>query len=136
MNRRREKSRPKPKPDLANVPRLHLRLARWLLSWPRALRMILVIAFALTVTIAFSPLVDNLYLSFFYTPATTVLPSIVSVALGLVMYVAGWRIIVGTVGETPAAQWAVLWYFGIGLLAVVLIIILVMQGISMGTAPM
>jgi hypothetical protein len=91
--------------------------------------------FALAVTFALSPVVDAVYLRYFYNDATTLVPSLVSTGAGLVMYVLGWFLIVGTVDEDIPARVAILWYGGLGLLAVSLVLIMLVIGWITGNAP-
>jgi hypothetical protein len=106
------------------------------LRLPRLARVGLVSLVALSVTVALFPLVDSVYVQFFFNQATVILPSLVSAGFGLVMYIVGWWLVVGTVGEAPPARTGVLWYAAFGLLAIVLIIVLVLFGIVTGNAPL
>lgn len=106
----------------------------WILGLPRLLRILIVAVFGLAVTIASSPFIDNFYLRFLFTEQTTILPSLVSVGLGVIMYMIGWVLVVGTSGETVPARKAVLWYVLGGILAVGLVVVLVIHGYSLATA--
>ena len=107
----------------------------WLLNRPRMLRILIAGVFSAFVTLALFPVVDAMYLDFFFTMETRALPSLVSSAIGLVTYFVGWQLIVGTIGTRPAARMAILWYFGIGVFAIVLAILLVINGIIIINLP-
>jgi hypothetical protein len=55
--------------------------------------------------------------------------------VGLVMYVLGWMLLVGTVGEAGSVRWAVIWYLVIGLLSICLIITQVVLGFTIINTP-
>lgn len=111
------------------------RLVRWLIGLPRAARIVIVGLFALAITFTVSPVVDILYLSYFYTEETRVLPSLVSAGLGLLFYMVGWTLIVGTIGDDPPARIGVLWYFGLGIATILLALMLLALGWASGSAP-
>lgn len=106
---------------------LYIRLT----SMPRAARIMVSAFFALMVTLAMFPIIDWAYIKYFYNPNTVTFASIIAVVLGGVMYVAGYLLIVGTVGEKPPARKAVLWYVVIGLIALIMVVLLLLQGYSM-----
>jgi hypothetical protein len=108
---------------------------RWILNRPRWLRIVLVSVVALAVTLAVFPVVDELYIRFLFNDATRLLPSFVSTGFGIVMYIWGWRLIIGTIGEEQPVRLAVFWYLVIGILVILLVIGLFLQGYSIGTAP-
>lgn len=112
-----------------------LRLVRGVLKLPRPVRILLVAVFALAVTFALSPVIDAVYLRYFFSETTRILPSLVAAAAGLVMYALGWVVMIGTVGETPPERILVLWYSGLGLLVVALVIIMLAAGWISGLAP-
>lgn len=114
----------------ANIP-FQIRLIERVLHLPRLGRIVICALFALAVTLALSPLIDEIYLRFFFTSGTVILPSLVSAAFGLVMYMTGWWLIVGTVGETPPVRLVILWYLAVGILAILVVIILVFRGVSL-----
>jgi hypothetical protein len=107
----------------------------WMLARPRTVRFLIVGLFAISVTLAVFPIVDELYIRFLFDEATRILPSFVSTSLGIIMYVFGWRLIIGTIGEVPPVRPAVFWYLVIGILATLLVVALFLQGYSIGTAP-
>jgi hypothetical protein len=96
-----------------------------LLGFPRLLRIVLVGLFALAVTFVVALLLY--YQSIFYSPDLQIVFYIIATVFGLFMYLAGWRLIVGTVGETPPVQRSVVWYLGVGLLATLMIVLWVIQ---------
>jgi hypothetical protein len=108
---------------------------RWVVNRPRSLRIVLVSICALAVTLAIFPVVDELYIRFLFNDATRLLPSFVSTGIGIVMYIWGWRLIIGTIGEEQPVRLAAFWYLVIGILAILLVIGLFLQGYSIGTAP-
>lgn len=107
----------------------------WVFDSPRWWRIVLVAIFALCVTLLFVPLVDQLYLQFLYDPATVIVPSLVSTAFGGVAYIAGWRLIIGTVGERPAPSPLAALYLVLLLAALVLTFVLLVVGWQIATAP-
>lgn len=107
------------------------RIVEQVLHWPRFVRVLLCALFALAVTLSLSPLVDEIYLRFFFSAQTVLLPSLISSAFGLVMYVIGWLLVIGTVGEAPLARTSVLIYLALGILAVIVVVFLVLRGVSL-----
>ena len=107
------------------------RLVVLIVRWPRLVRILVVALFALAVTLALSPLVDYIYDRYFFSMETRIVPALVTSGFGLLMYLLGWWLLVGTVGERPAARIALLWYIGTGLVAVVVVSILVFRGVSL-----
>ncbi len=65
----------------------------------RLLRLLLVAIIAIITTLAVSPLIDAIYLQFFFTPETRILPSLLAMGVGVTMYMVGWIYLVGSVGE-------------------------------------
>lgn len=94
------------------------------LALPRIWRIALVSLFALAVTLAVTPIVDNFYVDNFFSMDTRLLPSLFSVGLGIATYAVGWRLLIGMVGDAPQPRKATLWYliFGIVMLALVLVL--------------
>ncbi|MFN8376212.1 MAG: hypothetical protein U0694_25475 [Anaerolineae bacterium] len=104
-------------------------------------RIVMCAIFAFAVTLGLTPIIDYLYLGFIYRDDTELArafhsraPAMIEVGLGLGMYLLGWIFVIGTRGETPPARPVVLWYFGIGVFAVFLVILWVLQGMASGTA--
>jgi hypothetical protein len=74
----------------ANAQTLSQRLVARILALPRLARVLLVGLFALAVTLSLSPLVDYIYIEYFFNMDTRILPALVSAAVGLGIYVLGW----------------------------------------------
>lgn len=106
-----------------------------LFKLPRFVRIVIVFIFALAATLALSPLVDFVYLTYMFTAESRLLPSLVSAGVGLAMYLIGWWLFVGGVDELPPARRAVLLYVMVGILIVCLIIVLALTGISSAGVP-
>lgn len=102
---------------------------------PRWSRILLAGIFAISLTTVLFPLVDYIYIVYFLTPDTRIIPSFVSSGAGLVLYLVGWYLMVGTAGDAPADQVrqnsALLVYLLVNLCIVVVAIGLIIQGISM-----
>jgi hypothetical protein len=85
-------------------------MASWMLSLPRLIRIILIALPAMATTVIFVPVVDAIYLRYFYSDSTRMLPSIIEAAIALTVYLIGWILVVGTSGEKPEDRRAVRWY--------------------------
>ena len=92
------------------APALAYRLLERLLSLPRIARIWLAGVFALALTLLLIPVIDGIYLEYLYSPDTRDVAAYVAAAIGVVMYLIGWRLIVGFAGESPRVNRAVLWY--------------------------
>jgi hypothetical protein len=117
-----------------NMP-IWLEFVRWCLRLPRLARIVAAAVFALAVTLVVSPMVDYLYLRYFYTDETRVLPSLVTAAFGILVYFLGWWLLVGTAGEPRPARPAVLVYVTLGIIALCLVIVLAVSGFTAATSP-
>ena len=107
-----------------------------LLCLPRPARIGVAALLALAVTLALSPVIDALYLRFFFDDATRGLPALIAAGFGLAMYRVGWWVLVGTRGEQPARhRRALLWYLVIGAAALALVAIFLVQGFSLLAPP-
>jgi len=104
-----------------NKPGIHLRLIDGLLNLPRILRIIIAAVFGLATTLALFEVVDQIYLQMFFNPNTILLPALVSGGFGMLMYVVGWGLIVGTIGEDREAKMVTFWYLLTGLFALMLV---------------
>jgi hypothetical protein len=109
------------------------RLAVRIVSLSRLSRILLAALFALAITLMITPVVDGIYLNNFFSSDTRMIPALVSTALGLGYYGVGWRLIVGYVGEKPIPRPAVLWYFGMGAAACIIVLALVFIGAVTGS---
>lgn len=96
---------------------LALRFVAGVVSLPRITRILIAGVFAVMTTLAVSPIVDEIYIRYLYSPSTVILPSFVSAGFGIVMYLVGWQLIVGVVGEAVEVRTAIVWYFVVGVLA-------------------
>lgn len=114
---------------------LWVEITQWFLRLPRLLRIIGVAVIALAVVLSVSPLVDYIYLMYFFTEETIVLPSLVTAAIGILTYILGWWLLVGTVGELRPARRLVLVYLVIGFLALCLVLALTVTGYSTAVEP-
>lgn len=99
-----------------------LRLARWQ-------RWLLVASFAVAAALLLTPVIDHLYLSYFFSMETRIVPSLVSTGLGVLVYAIGYVMIIGRVGEVPNARRATRWYLLLGFAALALVLILVIIGV-------
>lgn len=98
----------------------------WLLHLPRLARILITGILALAVTLVLSLVI--FYQSLFYSSGLQLALMIFAAVMGLAMYLAGWQLIVGTVGQTPPARLAIIWYLGIGCLSIFLIVLWFLQG--------
>jgi hypothetical protein len=93
-----------------------------ILGLPRIVRMILIIIPTFALVVILQPIVDTIYLRYFFTMETRGAASIITAALALIFFLAGWWLIVGTVGEQPEQRRATQVYLylciGVVLLAV------------------
>ena len=117
---------------------LSQKLVQRIIGLPRLVRIILVAVLALAVTLALSPMIDDVYFRLAFDPlyaaaptVARILPSLITASVGLAMYAVGWWLVIGTVGETPQHRIAVLWYVGLGLLALIVVVILVIRGVTL-----
>lgn len=111
---------------------------RWVstvLSWPRLLRMGLVTVFTLAAVAAVFPLVDSIYIAQFFTEETRILPSLVTLVIGIMMYAAGWWLVIGMPGDTLPLRRALYVYLLLGLLLVIVVLILLAYGYYVATLP-
>jgi hypothetical protein len=114
---------------------LWLDIINRLLKLPRFVRIIIAGIFALATTLALSPLVDYIYLSYLFTEESRLLPSLVSAGAGLGMYLVGWWLLVGGVDQVPPARRVLLLYVMVGVLIVCLVIVLGLSGLSSASMP-
>lgn len=118
----------RPTADLASrnsaIERLVTRLGRL----PRLARIGFAVLFAVATTLLLTPLIDGIYVQNFFDFNTRMVPSIVSTAIGIIVYFVGWVVLVGYAGETMRARRAVFWYFFYGTLVIVAILLLLITG--------
>lgn len=110
-------------------------LMRKVLNWSRGARIIIISIFGVAVTAAVFPLIDLIYVERFFNPDMRILPSFISVGLGMAMYVVGWVFIVGTRGEKPPERMGVIIYMLAGILIVSFVLILLINGYHIATLP-
>ena len=97
-----------------------LSIARFVLGLPRILRIIIAALFGVATTLALFEVVDKIYIEYFFSQSTRILPALISGGFGMAMYVVGWQLIVGIIGEERHAKAATVWYFAVGLFAIFL----------------
>jgi hypothetical protein len=87
-------------------------------------RILVCAVIALAVTLTVRPLIDMIYLDYFYDPGTVIIPAWIATAVGIAAYAVGWRLVVGMAGETPQPGRAAALYlvFGAGLVVYVLVL--------------
>jgi hypothetical protein len=124
-----------PLPSRAASEPATIRLVRRVLKLPRSVRIFIAAVFAQAVTFALSPVIDEIYLRYFFNESTRIVPSLVAAAAGLLMYALGWLLMVGTVHEPLPERGAVLWYCLVGLLAIALVTAMLVTGWTSGNTP-
>ncbi|MBC7871289.1 MAG: hypothetical protein H7Y09_10660 [Chitinophagaceae bacterium] len=95
-----------------------LSLAERVLALPRLMRILIAAVFALAVTLDILVVFYVIDKSLINSGPIEYVPVTIATVFGLVMYVAGWQIIVGTIGMPRTAGRVVLWYLVAGTLAV------------------
>lgn len=105
------------------------------LSLPRLVRILVAAIFGIAVTAALFPLVDQIYITNFFSEQTIVVPSLVSAGAGILMYVTGWILVVGTRGSQPPKRLAILFYIFAGVIMVLYVLILLVNGYSSAMLP-
>ncbi len=108
---------------------------RKILAWSRLQRMILVTVFALALTAAVFPVVDGIYLQYFFAEESRILPSLVSLGIGIMMYGYGWWLVVGFPGEPRPERRAIIIYLIFGMALIIFILILIVNGYYVATLP-
>jgi zinc transporter ZupT len=98
------------------------------IQMPRMVRIIFVILFAVNVTLLVTPVIDNLYITYFFDWNTRILPSLVSAGAGFLVYLIGWVLLIGIGKSTPQARLSTLLYFFAGVASFVLTLVLVFYG--------
>jgi hypothetical protein len=112
------------------------RLAIRISQIPRLVRLVLVLLFAAALTLLFSPLIDALYLRYFFpwneqivTDVVRLLPSIVSAAAGCIMFAIGWVIMVGSPGKSLPRSSRLVVYFAAGIALLVVAMVQIISGL-------
>ncbi len=105
------------------------RLAAWYLRRPRLLRIVVAALFGLGTTLLVSPQVDYTYLRYFFSADTRVLPSLLSTAVGVIVYVIGWRLTLSVEAAEKPSLRATAWYLLSGLLVLLALVVLLVVGL-------
>jgi hypothetical protein len=50
------------------------------------------------------------------------------------MYLIGWKWVIGTIGESPQVEAKIMWYFGIGALSLILVLVWLLRLLTVGNA--
>ncbi len=106
----------------------------YILNLPRLVRILFVGFVALCTVLAIFPLVDRIYLAYFYHPSTIGIAAYLSVFMGAMMYVFGWLQLVGSAGRRQEPSRFVVPYLVLSFLIIVLDVLLIIQGLSMTDA--
>jgi hypothetical protein len=122
-------------PTVPDAPtRRRSSLVRGLLGLRRFVRVIIAAFFALTVALALTLIIDQIYLQYFFSEDTIGAPAAVTMGLSLSMYLLGWWLLVGP-GSRSMPDWVFLWYLALGLLSIVLAVVLIGIGIRAASMP-
>jgi hypothetical protein len=132
MSRKKSQRKTARRPKRTAPPLSHI-LVESFFGVPRIARMVIVAVFALAVTMVISPIVDRVYLQYFFTQETVIVPALITVIFGAVMYMLGWWLAVGPTFEEVQSHWLVLWYLALGFLSLILTVVLLIIGIAIGT---
>ncbi|PJF29426.1 MAG: hypothetical protein CUN52_08440 [Phototrophicales bacterium] len=97
-------------------------------SMNRLLRLFVVTIFAISTTLAISPLIDSIYLQYFFSPETRIIPSLIAMIGGVCMYIVGWIYLVGSARQIILVTRGLKWYMYIGI-GTIIIILLWMTGL-------
>jgi len=110
------------------------RLIGWVLNLPRVARILMVALFALSVTLILTVLVTYQLEITLHLPREVVVGLVfISTGMGAVMYIFGWRFIVGTVGEHPPIRAAALWYVLVGVMVFLVALFVLLIGFISGS---
>jgi hypothetical protein len=113
-----------------------LSLASQIVGLPRLARIVIAAIVAPVTVLVASPIVDAIYLRYFYAQETVIVPSIVAAAMGLLMYLVGWRIIVGTAGVNSPISRGLLVYLVCAALLVIAAVVWTLRLLVMGNAAL
>lgn len=111
------------------------RVAQGYMRRPRLLRILVAALFGVGLTLLVSPQIDNYYLTYFYSPDTRVLPSLLSTVVGVVTYVLGWRLTLSVEAVDQPPLRAIAWYLLIGVIVLLALIVLVVIGLIAINTP-
>ncbi|PJF26192.1 MAG: hypothetical protein CUN53_08950 [Phototrophicales bacterium] len=111
-------------------------LSRWIdgmvrrtLRFSRIGRILVCAVIALATTVTIRPLIDLVYLDYFYDPGTVIVPAWIATAVGIAVYAVGWRLVVGMAGEVPQPNRAAVYYLVVGVGLIVYIVVLTVHGL-------
>ncbi len=111
----------------------HEPLSVQILGLSRYLRIALILIFALVTTMLVSPLIDRIYLENFYDPSTTVLPAMLTVGCGVIVYIVGWMLLIGFGDTLPIpGNWVIL-YSLYGIVVCMVVLTLLVNGAVIGS---
>lgn len=123
-------------PSAATEVSVVQRIIHRILGWPRIARIVLVSLFTLAVALFLQPLIDNIYLTYFFpwesqmiTDFQRQIPSLITAGIALVMFALGWWLLIGFAGTVPSPRIAVLIYFLVGVLIVLFSIAQIVFGL-------
>jgi hypothetical protein len=91
-----------------------------ILSLPRLVRIGLVILPTFALVAIVQPIIDGIYLRYFFTMETRGAASLITAAIVLGYFLAGWLLIVGNIGEAPPQRRAVQIYLLVSIVVVLL----------------
>jgi hypothetical protein len=103
-------------------------IARPVLLLNRLARIAVVTLGTLILAMVVMPLVDLIYLTYFYDPATTAVPAWIIAITAVIWYGAGWILIVGSSGRPPAPRPATAVYLLAAGAMLIVMLILVVSG--------
>lgn len=106
-----------------------------ILHAPRIVRIIIVAVVGILFTSLVFPLVDSIYINYFFSESTTILPSFISTGFGIAIYGVGWWLLVGTRGTELQERPIILWYIIGSVIIFALVIILILNGYSTALLP-
>lgn len=112
------------------------RIAERIVAMPRLLRILFVGVFALMTTLALSPIVDEIYIRYFFNMETRAIPYLISTTAGLAMYLTGWQLIVGPVGDDMRVHRRTFWYLGTAILVTMMVNVWLLRLATVGHAQL
>lgn len=107
-----------------------------ILGWPRLARIVLVSLFTLAAALLLQPVIDNIYLTYFFqwesqivTDFQRQIPSLITAGIALAIFALGWWLLIGFAGTVPPPRMAALIYFLAGIGIAVLAIAQIVAGL-------
>lgn len=123
-------------PSTSTEPNAIQRTIQRILSWPRIARIVLVSLFTLATALLLQPIIDNIYLTYFFpwesqivTDFQRQIPSLITAGIALAVFVIGWWLLVGFAGTIPPSRMAVLVYFLVGIAILLFAIVQMVSGL-------